>query len=114
MSAWSRDRRLEAAMGAWEFFEGRVTRVFYPYKDGVLVTDRYLVVHGRHFALDDLADLGWRQGSIQAARKAAMEIVAVETGLVILVMALGMATVGPSAVLGVIAALYILIAGAVV
>jgi hypothetical protein len=89
-------------MGAWR------SRVFYPWKRGVRVTDAEFCADGRRFALHDLANVGWRHGSMQSARKAAVEIIVVETVLVATVLAGAMAVVQPSLVIGVVAVVYVI------
>jgi hypothetical protein len=89
-------------MGAWR------SRVFYPWKRGVRVTDTEFCADGRRFALRDLGNVGWRHGSMQASRRAAVDIIVVETVLVATVLAGATAMVRPSLVIGVVAAVYVI------
>jgi Family of unknown function (DUF6232) len=61
--------------------DARTTRVFYPHYRGVLVTDRWFYAHGRRYAVQDLAQLGRRSGSVHVARWFTCQILAAETAL---------------------------------
>jgi hypothetical protein len=62
--------------------ERQSTLMLYPRRRGVLVTDARFDAHGRHFAVDDLANPRSCQGSMQAARTSALKLIGVETALV--------------------------------
>jgi hypothetical protein len=92
----------EAAMRAFR------SRVFYPWKQGVEVTDTEFRVDGRRFALRDLKNVGRQHGSMHAARQAAVEIIVVESALVAIVLAVATAMLSPLLVVGAVAALYLI------
>ena len=94
-------------MGAWESAERRAGRVFYPYSRGVLVNDKVFVAGGRHYALSELTNLGWRHGTAQGARKTARDVMLVEGALVAVMLAVGMVMFGLSWPLGFAAVLYL-------
>jgi hypothetical protein len=65
-----------------QFPDGRTVTVFYPTHNGVAVTDAYLSVHGRRYAVSELTGLGWRRGPVQLGRWIVAEIVLLEAALV--------------------------------
>jgi hypothetical protein len=70
--------------------------VLYPLRRGVLVTGDRFQVHDREFEVTELAEPGWCRGSGQEARRTALRVLAVETGLVVAALALGTMIAGPS------------------
>jgi len=73
-----------------------MSTVLYPLRRGVLVTGDRLYVYDREFAMTGLADPGWCRGSGQEARRTALWVLAVETGLVIAALVVGTMVAGPS------------------
>jgi len=70
--------------------------ILYPLRRGVLVTGDLLRVPDREFAVWELSDAGWCRSSAQAARRTAIQVLGVETGLVIAALLVGTAVAGPS------------------
>ena len=72
------------------------SRVYYPPRAGVLVTDRWFFTQGRRYYLDDLDELSTRRGSMPVGRRAALEIIAIEAILAIVIVGAVVLVAGPS------------------
>jgi len=72
------------------------SRVYYPPRAGVLVTDRWFFTQGRRYDLDDLDELHTRRGSMPVGRRAALEIIAIEAILAIVIVGAVVLVAGPS------------------
>ena len=55
--------------------ESPAIRVFYPLHKGVLITDTWFCAGGVRFAIADMDRLWERNGHIQRARRAALEVI---------------------------------------
>lgn len=64
--------------------------------EGVLITDTWFCAEGVRFAIADLDDLWERNGHIQRARRAALEVIVAEALLVLAVVGAMTAVRGPS------------------
>jgi hypothetical protein len=82
--------------------------VFYPRRKNVLVTDEWFCAHGRRYFVGNLAKLDWRSGSMQFGRWVALEMIAIETALVTVIVL----AAGPSPLALLVTGLYLLVAGA--
>ena len=71
-------------------------RVFYPLYEGVVITDTWFCVGGVRFAIADLDNLWERDGHLQPARRAALEVIAAEALLVLAVVVVMTLVHGPS------------------
>ena len=71
-------------------------RVYYPPRAGVLVTDRWFFTQGRRYDLDDLDELSMRRGSMPVGRRAALEIIAIEAILALVIVGAIVLVAGPS------------------
>src|SRR5689334_7666078 len=76
--------------------ESSAIRVFYPLHEGVLITDKWFCAGGVRFAIADLDDLWERNGHIQQARRAALEVIVAEALLVLAVVGIMTVVRGPS------------------
>jgi hypothetical protein len=70
--------------------------VFYPLHQGVLVTDTWFCAGNVRFAIADVDDLWERDGHLQPGRRAALEVIAAETFLVLAVVGVMTLLRGPS------------------
>jgi hypothetical protein len=64
--------------------------------EGVLITDKWFCAGGVRFAIADLDSLWERNGHIQQARRAALEVIVAEALLVLAVVGIMTAVRGPS------------------
>ena len=87
-------------------------RVFYPLREGVLITDSWLCADRFRYAIAEIEGLWERQGSMQRARRAALEVIAAETVLVLAVVGVITLIGGPSPLLFGLAALDVVVAAA--
>lgn len=65
--------------------------VFYPRKHGVLVTSALFCAPGRRLPIRKVINVRYGYGSTQAARRTALEIIAIEALLMVAVVAIGVA-----------------------
>ena len=79
--------------------ESPAIRVFYPLHKGVLITDTWFCAGGVRFAIADMDRLWERNGHIQRARRAALEVIVAEALLVLAVVGIMTAVRGPSTLL---------------
>jgi hypothetical protein len=71
-------------------------KVFYPWHEGVLITDTWFCAGGVRFAIADMDDMWERSGHIQKARRAALEVIVAEALLVLAVVGVMTLVRGPS------------------
>lgn len=67
--------------------EKPTTRVFYPLREGVLVTDAWFCADRYRYAVEGLSQLRWGRAQMRTELRAALRIIVAETLFVIVVMA---------------------------
>jgi hypothetical protein len=94
--------------------EKPTTRVFYPLREGVLVTDAWFCADRYRYAVEGLSQLRWGRTQMRSELRSALRIIAAETVFVIAVM-VGVATLaGPSIGLFALGALHLAVSGVLV
>lgn len=76
------------------------TRVFYPLRHGVLVTDQRFQASGRSYPIGELTDATWCVGSMQAGRRLLLRMVAVEALIVVAIVVTVPTLIAVAAVIG--------------
>jgi Family of unknown function (DUF6232) len=87
-------------------------RVFYPTRNGIQVTERWFGNHAQRYRWTEITGLRVRRGSARVARQAALQIVAVEAGLVAVAAAVGTSVVGPPRLAVAVLLFHLLVAAA--
>ena len=94
--------------------EQPTTRVFYPLREGVLVTDAWFCADRFRYAVGGLSQLRWGRAEMRSELRSALRIIAAEALFVIVVM-VGVATVaGASVGLFALGALHLVVSGVLV
>jgi hypothetical protein len=101
--------RLEMAMSV-QASTTQAEHVFYPMRDGVLVTDRGLHTGPYTYRWHELSCLRVRPGAMHVARRAALEIIAIEVGLALFVVGLVVLVTGPNRLALVVAGVHLVTA----
>lgn len=87
------------------------TRVFYPLRAGVLVTETWFYANHFRYAVAELDGLRSGRGGSPGRRRSAMRGIGVETGFVLTVMVMVAVEAGPSWPLFALGALHLVVSG---
>lgn len=88
-------------------------RVFYPTRNGIQVTERWFVNQAQRYHWTEITGLRVRRGSAHVARQAALQIIAIEAGLVGVTVAVATSVVGSAQLAVAVLLFHLLVAAAI-